>query len=109
MKNLINNTKEIAYTYFKALEFPDEHIEPLLTIGMKDLKRELTKLEEILKEEPMNKEDIHNTLHALKGLFGQLGYQEMLEKLEKLEADSNKVLIPKDILRVFHIKDDKII
>jgi len=76
MDKLINETLQIAQEKFAAFGFKKEQIEQLLVSGRRDLEKEIKKLDELIKEESMDIEQINQSLHALKGLLYNMGNTE---------------------------------
>lgn len=88
MKNIISETEVMAYEYLKAFGFGDDQIVPLITIGVKDLDKELKKLQNLVNADEVVAEDVNNVLHALKGLLFQLGNHPLAEKVNETRSDS---------------------
>lgn len=89
MKNLINETMEIASEHFKNFGFEDEQIVPLLESGKRDLTKELNNLQELLKKEVIEIHPVNLSLHALKGLFLTMGNITVGEKLSEIRNESD--------------------
>lgn len=87
MKNIIDDTVVISYSYLKAFGFKDEQISLLIEVGKKDLHNELSKLKVLMDADTISLEDINNVLHALKGLLFQLGNHELAEKLNEIRSN----------------------
>ena len=73
MEHVIEETLGIAKEKFSAFGFKEEQIEQLLASGKRDLLGELEKLKSLLAAEPYDIEQINKSLHALKGLFFNMG------------------------------------
>ncbi len=96
MKNIINETEIIAQKHLSSFGFNEEQVSTLIVQGKKDLHKELAKLEVFLNVDTDFLEDINNVLHALKGLFSQLGNHEIAEQLNEIrESDIKQVRIKK--------------
>ena len=105
MKNIINQTENIAYVYLKNFGFTEEQISVLITQGKKDLHKELEKLESLLSGDIGSLKDINNVLHALKGLLFQLGNHEVAEQLNEIRENHNSKLRFNEISKLlFDIK-----
>jgi hypothetical protein len=89
MEELIEETKRIAKERFQAFGFGEGQIEQLLASGERDMKKELANLREILLQDPCDPERLNSSLHALKGLFLNMGNEEVAEKLSELRHDDN--------------------
>ena len=94
MEKIISETEVLAFKYLKAFGFSDEQINPLVTQGKKDLRKELTKLQILLYADTISYSEISNTLHALKGLLFQMGNHDIAEKLteERSHLESKNTL-----------------
>ena len=97
MQKIINETEVMAQDYFKAFGFEDEDITLLIAQGKKDLHKELTKLEILLHNDVVSLDEINNVLHALKGLFFQLGNHELAEKLNEIRSHLEREVSLKEI------------
>jgi len=84
MNNIINETGIIAVTHFKNFGFNEDQVSALISQGKKDLDKELRKLETLLAKDSV--EGINNSLHALKGLFSQLGNVNVAEQLDEIQV-----------------------
>lgn len=89
MKNIINETEMMAHAYFKDFGFNEDQINTLIAQGKKDLYKELGKLEMLIDNDMEFLDDINNVLHALKGLFFQLGNHEVAEQLDEIREGQN--------------------
>lgn len=97
MKKIINETEITARKYFKDFGFRDEQIETLISKGKKDLNKELTKLDSLLKDNSASLNDINNVLHALKGLIFQLGNHDVAEKLNEIRSHDDRETVLEEI------------
>jgi hypothetical protein len=88
MEKIINETMIIAHQHFKQFGFENEQIVPLLESGKRDLTKELTKLQNLLKEEVKEIDQINLSTHALKGLFLTMGNVTVADKLIDIRNDS---------------------
>lgn len=102
MKNIINETEMMAYNYFKEFGFNEEQINSLIIQGKKDLHKEITKLKMLLTDaDTVPLEKINDVLHALKGLFFQLGNHDIAEKLNEIKSNHEREIIMKEISELF--------
>jgi hypothetical protein len=86
MDQVIEETLEIAKKKFISFGFKEEQITQLLASGKRDLEKELSKLATLLEEDTYNFEQINQSLHALKGLFFNMGNTvagDMMAELRK--------------------------
>ena len=83
MKHIINETETIAYDYLEQFGFSRDQIDALIIQGKKDLYKELENLNIILDTD--STEAINHSLHALKGLFFQLGNYKVAEQLDEIK------------------------
>lgn len=97
MEKLINETIEIARKNFKGYGFEDAQVIPLLEAGRRDLTRELDKLHKLLEESALDIESINLSLHALKGLFLNMGNMTAADKLIELGQESTDARIISEI------------
>ncbi len=97
MKKIISETEVMARDYFKAFGFEDEQINALISVGKRDLEKELTKLERLLHADLTALDDINNVLHALKGLLFQLGNHAVAEKLNEIRSHLDSEATIKEI------------
>lgn len=103
MKKVIDETMEIARQHFKNFGFEDEQILPLLESGRRDLTKELNNLQELLRKEVIEIDEINHSVHALKGLFLTMGNADVgnvLSELHKESANSHKITEIKHLLRI---------
>jgi len=89
MEELIVETKKIASERFKTFGFGEAQIEQLLSSGERDIRKEAAHLQELLAEESADPEAINKSLHALKGLFLNLGNEALAEQLTDLRQEDN--------------------
>lgn len=101
MKNLIDETEMMANVYFKDFGFTEDQIDTLITQGKKDIYKEVAKLEMLLNTDTEPLEEINNVLHALKGLFFQLGNHELAEQLGEISEDDRVKDRLKEISELF--------
>ena len=94
MEKLLNETIEIARKNFQAFGFEDEQVETLLSSGKRDLIKELTKLQNLLENAPIDIAKVNLSLHALKGLFATMGNSIVADQLNDLrqESDNRSIL-----------------
>jgi len=95
MHKILEETETAAYAYFQDFGFSTEEIEDLLKTGKRDIIQELSKLRILIDQEVRDTEKIDQVLHALKGLFSQLGNRELADKVNEVrsEADPQKALV----------------
>lgn len=86
MIHIIKQTESISYQYLKELGFSDEQILSLISVGKKDLEKELLKLKILIDSNDFVLTDINNSLHALKGLLFQLGNHTLAERLNEIRS-----------------------
>lgn len=89
LEKLINETTEIARKHFQAFGFEDEQITSLLAAGQRDLTKELGKLQALLESDKIDIDVINLSLHALKGLFLNMGNIAVAEKLNELRQEGS--------------------
>ena len=89
MEELIEETKRIAAERFGTFGFAQAQIEQLLVSGERDIRKEAARLQQLLSEETADPERINQSLHALKGLFLNMGNETLAEKLSDLRHDDN--------------------
>jgi len=89
LKKLIDETAEIARNHFQAFGFDDEQITSLLAAGQRDLTKELSKLQALLESEQIDIDALNLSLHALKGLFLNMGNTAVAEKLNELRQEGS--------------------
>ena len=103
MEKIITETAKIARENFEKFGFNDEQILQLLESGKRDLTLELSKLQQLLKDENTELDDINLSLHALKGLFLTMGNTNIgnkLNELHKEHKDSHKITEIKHLLDI---------
>ena len=98
MKNIINETETIAYVYLEKFGFSREQLDALITQGKKDLHKELKNLNIIL--DTGSTEAINHSLHALKGLFFQLGNYKVAEQLDEIKDGEESTARLKEISKL---------
>jgi len=101
MEALIEETRQIARERFKAFGFGEEQIDQLLASGERDIRKEAANLQTLL-ENPADAEKINKSLHALKGLFLNLGNEALAEKLSDLRKDDDydaKITVLRDLFK----------
>jgi len=103
MKHIITETEVTAYNYLKEFGFSEVQVDALIMQGKKDLYNELTKLKILLDTDAASLDDINNVLHALKGLFFQLGNHDVAEKLNDIRSESTRETILKEISELLFI------
>ncbi|WP_309496438.1 hypothetical protein [Sulfurovum sp.] len=101
MKNIINETEIIAQRHLSSFGFNEEQVSTLIVQGKKDLHKELVKLEVFLNIDTDSLADINNVLHALKGLFSQLGNYKIAEQLNEIEESDIRQVRIKEISELF--------
>ena len=89
MEHVIEETLRIAKEKFSEFGFKDDQIEQLLASGKRDLLGELEKLKSLLDSEPYDIEKINKSLHALKGLFFNMGNTETGDIMTDLRKGSD--------------------
>jgi len=89
MEKVIEETLKIAKEKFLKFGFKEEQIEQLLASGKRDLLSELEKLKALLATEPYDIEAINKSLHALKGLFFNMGNTEAGDIMADLRKEDN--------------------
>ena len=89
MEHVIEEALRIAKEKFSGFGFKEEQIEQLLASGKRDLLSELEKLKSLLETEPYDIEAINKSLHALKGLFFNMGHTEAGDIMTDLRQGSD--------------------
>ena len=97
MEKLLTETLEIARKNFKKFGFEDEQIVSLLSSGEKDLSKELSKLQKLIENDPIDIATVNLSLHALKGLFLTMGNSIVADQLNELHQETNNASIISDI------------
>lgn len=82
---IIDETLELAREECEKFQFDTAQTEKMIQAGKRDLQRELNRLEKVIREHPLRLEQIHHSLHALKGLFLFMGNHAASEKCGQLE------------------------
>lgn len=85
MDKIIDQTEIVATAHLKSFGFNEDQVNALVTQGKKDLQKELQKLKVLLENGSV--EDINNALHALKGLFSQLGNHKVADRLNEIRTE----------------------
>jgi len=88
MKQIIDETVGIAYEYLVTFGFTKAQVDTLVTQGENELYSTLEKFVTLQTLESItvsNLEEINEILHALQGLFFQMGYANMAEKLYEIQ------------------------
>jgi len=104
MYSILKETEELAYSYFSAFGFNDEEITSLIEHGKRDMLKEIEKLRQVVETTPSNIEEINNRLHALKGLFSQLGHHTLVSKINTLRADLESEKTLKELSKILFEK-----
>ena len=89
MNTLVEESLQIAAKKFESFGFQEEQIEKLLMSGRRDLEAEIEQLTKLLSEPEPEKEEIDKALHALKGLFYNLGHIKAGDKMNALGDDES--------------------
>jgi len=105
VESVIKETLEIAERRFKAFGFSEEQCERLLLSGKDNIERELQRLRKILTNKHRDINKCQNTLHALKGLFSNLGNHRLAEALLALEGHRNCDAIRKALRNILYLQD----
>jgi hypothetical protein len=102
MEALIEETRKIAEERFKAFGFAKEQIDQLVASGERDMRAELVKLQVLLEEENPDTEKLNQSLHALKGLFLNMGNEALALKFSELreeEKNEEKIDLLKEMIQ----------
>ena len=89
MKQIIDETVGIAYEYLSTFGFSKSQVETLVSQGQNELYTTLGKFVTLQTSESItvsNLEEINEILHALQGLFFQMGHENMAGKLYEIQA-----------------------
>ena len=92
MKQIIDETVGIAYAYLATFAFTKSQVETLVNQGQNELYSTLEKFVTLQTSESItdsNIEEVNEILHALQGLFFQMGDENMAEKLYEIQATDN--------------------
>ncbi len=89
MEDVIEETLRIAKEKFSSFGFKETQIEQLLGSGKRDLFNELEKLKSLLASQPQNIEQISKSLHALKGLFLNMGNTKAADLMADLRKEND--------------------
>ena len=109
MKQIIDETVGIAYEYLSTFGFTKLQVETLVTQGQNELYTTLAKFVTLQTSESItvsNLEEINEILHALKGLFSQMGHENMVEKLYEIQATDNVSYRLAEINRLLELQID---
>ena len=102
MEELIEETRRIAIERFGTFGFAQAQIDQLLSSGERDIRKEAARLQQLLSENTPDPEQINQSLHALKGLFLNMGNEVLAEKLSDLRHDENhkeKITVLKNLFK----------
>ncbi len=99
---LVEESLQIAAKKFEGFGFQEEQIEKLLLSGKRDLEAEIEKLMQLLSADEPEKAEIDKALHALKGLFYNLGNTEAGDKMNALREDESLQLQIETLQAVLH-------
>ena len=89
MKQILDETVGIAYKYLVTFGFTKLQVETLVRQGRNELYLTLEKFVTLQTSESItvsNLEEINEIIHALQGLFFQMGHGNMAEKLYEIQA-----------------------
>jgi len=94
MKKLLEDVEKIAYKSLMEFGFEEEDVLKLVKQAKKDLVNNLNKLELQLNKEPIDRVELSNILHAIKGLLFQMGDHSRAEQINEIreDIDSNESL-----------------
>jgi len=84
MEKLIDETLQIAKTRFVSFGFEESQTEALLISAKRDLSKVIVQLEDLLKKDSCDIEQINKSLHALKGLLYNMGNMEAGDQIVEL-------------------------
>ncbi len=87
MKNDFEDIRKIAYTSLMTFGFEEEAVVKLVEQAIKDLKNSLNKLELQINSETIDKQELSDTLHAIKGLLFQMGDHNTAEQINEIRED----------------------
>jgi len=85
MKKYLEYVAEKAREHFKNFGFDEDTIYLLINQGIADLKNNLTRLEEFVKNPPQNLNELADTAHTVKGLLANLGLEEEGMKFKQIQ------------------------
>lgn len=85
MEKLVRKSLECARTHFGTFGFDESQMQPLLSAGERDLRKELVHLEGLLGTPRPDEEKVNQSLHALKGLLLNMGNTEAAQTFKSLE------------------------
>jgi len=108
MKQIIDETHDIAYGYFQTFGFTQEQVETLIRQGLEELTRTCKRFIVLQEETNMieNEEAICDILHALKGLFSQMGHENIVAKLHEIDTSHNVSLRLSEINKLLGLQID---
>jgi len=94
MNELLEDVEKIAYKSLTAFGFEEEDVIKLVKQAKKDLVSNLEKLKLQLSNNPIDKVELSNVLHAIKGLLFQMGDHSRAEQINEIreDIDSNESL-----------------
>ena len=96
MDQIIEETLQIAKEKFLSFGFKEEQVAQLLDSGKRDLEKEISTLKTLLDSAPYDIEQLNKSLHALKGLFFNMGNTVAGELMAELrENDDPDIAIDK--------------
>ena len=93
MRTLIDKTLYIAKERFASFGFNESQIDALLASAQEDLGEVLTQLQNLFEDEKASAKQLAQTLHALKGLFYNMGNTEAGDLMVELESEQDKEVI----------------
>jgi len=89
MKHIIDETVGIAYEYLVTFGFTKVQVDTLVTQGQNELYVTLEKFVTLQTSKSItvsNLQEINEILHALHGLFSQMGHETIAVKLYEIQA-----------------------
>ena len=92
MKHIIDETVGIAYEYLVTFGFTKSQVDTLVNQGQNELYSTLEKFVTLQTLEIItvsNLEEINEILHALQGLFSQMGDEKMAKNLYEIQVTDN--------------------
>jgi len=84
MEKLIDETLQIAKTRFVSFGFKESQTEALLISAKRDLSKVIVQLEDLMRDDSCDIEQINKSLHALKGLLYNMGNMEAGDQIVEL-------------------------
>lgn len=103
MKKIIEETETIAKEYLSQFGFPEESIASLIEIAKRDIQKEMQKLTELVNDPNADTESINRALHALKGLFFQVGNHAIAEQINEIRSHIDNALAIQEIKNLFRL------